>query len=84
MRLPSFFLLFSSSFIFARATSQVNFDVDTFLGGFSGTPGSGGSDDPQTGYGAGLSIVSHGAMPRRHVSHVPQKGIDLLNLLTLY
>ena len=27
----------------------VNFHVDTFLGGFSGKPGSGGPEDPATG-----------------------------------
>ena len=35
----------------------INFDVDTFLGGFSGVKGTGGPDDPATGYIAPIKAV---------------------------
>ena len=35
----------------------INFDVTQFLGGFSGKPGAGGPDDPQTGYIAPVKAV---------------------------
>jgi len=38
----------------------VNTDTTTFLGGFAGTPGSGGPQDPQTGYLAPIAKVQLG------------------------